>query len=160
MISLWEKRGGGKDLTDVRADFAHGAINDAVTDVTSRHEVTTDLVGQRIEYTYSPTERYEHVYLNDSFYTWHCLSGAEKGLADTDRCHYYKLGERLYLFVWREKIVPTLGVVVLSLETMKTTGKLFGYVGDDFDALTNFPIGATARILNVTSHDARVEHAE
>ena len=65
-----------------------------------------------MEYTYSPTERYEHIYLNEDFYTWQCLMGSEKGLADTDRCHYLKLGEQLYLFVWREKIVPTLGAVV------------------------------------------------
>jgi hypothetical protein len=39
------------------------------------------------------------------------------------------------------------------LDAMKTTGKLFGYEGNDFDRVTNFPIGAKARILNVTSHD-------
>jgi hypothetical protein len=152
-MSLLERSRRGRDLTGVTADFSHGAIDEPVTDATPRHRVTTNLVGHRIEYTYSPSERYEHIYVNDSFYTWHCLAGAEKGLADTDRCHYYGLGENLYLFVWREKIVPTLGVVVLSLDAMKTTGKLFGYEGNDFGRVTNFPIGAKARILNVTSHD-------
>ncbi|MCS6036118.1 hypothetical protein LNQ52_01035 [Klebsiella pneumoniae subsp. pneumoniae] len=33
----------------------------------------------------------------------------EKGLADVDRCHYVQVAEDLYLFVWREKIIPTLG---------------------------------------------------
>ena len=160
MMSLPERTLRGKELTGVTADFVHGAIDEAIADITPRHNTTADLVGQRIEYTYSPTERYEHIYLNDSFYTWHCLSGAERGLADTDRCHYYKLGEKLYLFVWREKIVPTLGVVVLSLDAMKTTGKLFGYEGDDFARVTNFPIGAKARILNVTSHERGGERHE
>jgi len=104
-------------------------------------------VGQRIEYTYSPTERYEHVYLNDRLYTWHCLAGSEKGLADTDRCHYLRLAPLLYLFVWREKLVPTLGVVVVDLEQMKTTGKIFGYRGFAAGTLVNFPVGARARRL-------------
>ena len=38
-----------------------------------------------------------------------CLDGVEKGLADVDRCHYVQVAEDLYLFVWREKIIPTLG---------------------------------------------------
>jgi len=160
LMSLPERRRSGKELTGVAVDFVHGAVDEAIADITPRHKTTVDLVGHRIEYIYSPTERYEHIYLNDSFYTWHCLSGAERGLADTDRCHYYKLGNKMYLFVWREKIVPTLGVVVLSLDAMKTTGKLFGYEGDDFGRVTNFPIGAKARILNVTSHERGGEHHE
>ena len=88
---------------------------------------TTELIGRRVEYTYSPTERYEHIYLNEDFYTWQCLLGSEKGLADTDRCHYLKLGDELYLFVWREKIVPTLGAVVADFSAMRTMGKIFGH---------------------------------
>ena len=64
---------------------------------------TTALVGMRNQYTYSPTERYEHIYLNDNFYAWQCLDGVEKGLADVDRCHYVQVAEDLYLFVWQEK---------------------------------------------------------
>jgi hypothetical protein len=40
---------------------------------------TDALVGMRNQYTYSPTERYEHIYLNDNFYAWQCLDGVEKG---------------------------------------------------------------------------------
>nr|VXZ87612.1 Molybdenum cofactor biosynthesis protein F [Klebsiella pneumoniae] len=69
---------------------------------------TTALVGMRNQYTYSPTERYEHIYLNDNFTP--AVSGRRgKGLADVDRCHYVQVAEDLYLFVWREKIIPTLG---------------------------------------------------
>lgn len=139
-----------RELTDVTATFRRGAINRPFNSVTPRHAATKELVGKRIEYTYSPTERYEHIYLNGSFYTWHCLLGAEKGLADTDCCHSYKLGRSLYLFVWREKIVPTLGVVVLNLHAMRTTGKIFGYEGNDFKKVANFRIGAHARLLNFT----------
>ncbi len=140
----------GRELTDVAVAFLHGAIDRSFGPATPRHNATEELVGKRIAYTYSPTERYEHIYLNGSFYTWHCLLGAEKGLADTDCCHSYKLARHLYLFVWREKIVPTLGVVVLDLNAMRTTGKIFGYEGNDFRKVVNFRIGARARLKNIT----------
>lgn len=136
------------ELTGVTAELLAGAIDHPFTEVTPRHKLTHELVGKLIEYSYSPSERYQHVYLNENFYSWHCLEGAEKGLADTDRCSYRKLSDRLYLFVWREKIVPTLGVVIVDLEQMKTTGKIFGYRDFRFDAVSNFGIGAWARTVS------------
>jgi hypothetical protein len=141
------------ELTAVAATFSSAAVDAPFTAGTPRHHPTTELVGRRVEYTYSPTERYEHIYLNENFYTWHCLTGSEKGLADTDRCHYLKLGERLYLFVWREKIVPTLGAVVADFSAMRTMGKIFGHAQDGSGGVVDFPVGARARLLNVTSHE-------
>lgn len=148
----------GRELTSVKATFLSGSINKAFAEgVTSRHPTTDELIGKRIEYTYSPTERYEHVYLNQGFYTWHCLAGAERkdgvGLTDTDRCHYYKLGEKLYLFSWQEKIIPTHGVVIVDLDRMRSAGKIFGYQGNDFGRLSNFPVGAKARLLAQISRE-------
>jgi len=116
------------------------------------HQVTDELVGKRVQYTYSPHESYEHVYLNSSYYSWQCLRGVEKGLADTDLCHYYKIDEQLYFFVWREKIIPTAGVIMIDLKRLKTTGKIVGYDGTDFEKLNNFPVGAYAKLLNETDH--------
>ena len=141
----------GKELTAVDVVFVPAAVDQPFTTEIPRHEPTLDMVGKRVEYTYSPTERYEHIYLNERFYTWHCLLGSEKGLADTDRCHYYKLADELYLLVWREKIVPTLGTVVVDFAALRTTGKIFGYQGDREGGLSNFPVGARARVLNVVS---------
>jgi len=138
----------GGELTGVRATFLSGSINKPFSKMkTPRHTTTNELVGKRVEYTYSPTERYEHLYLTENLYTWHCLAGAEKGLADTDRCHYYKLSDKLYLFVWREKIIPTLGVLIEDFDGMKTSGKIMGYRGNNFGALSNFQVGAKAHIL-------------
>jgi MoaF C-terminal domain/MoaF N-terminal domain len=150
-IPLSERAAQGEELTAVSATFLSGAIDRVFTPDTGRHLPTLDLVGRRMEYTYSPTECYEHVYLNEHFYTWHCLAGAEQGLADTDRCHHRKIAEDLYLFVWREKIVPTLGVVLLDLKAMRTVGKIFGYQGAGFDQVANFVVGARARLVNVTT---------
>jgi len=144
---LLTRIGHGADLTSVRATFLAGVIDAPWAPSAARHAKTNELVGKRIEYTYSATERYEHIYLNERLYTWHCLTGSEKGLADTDRCDYFKIAEDLYLFVWREKIVPTLGVVLVDLAQLKTTGQILGYQGFDFAGVTHFPVGARARAI-------------
>jgi hypothetical protein len=144
---LLKRIGRRRDLTGVEATLLSGAVSTPFLATTERHSATRELIGKRVEYTYSDTERYEHIYLNERFYTWHCLAGSERGLADTDRCEYRKLAERLYLFVWREKIVPTLGAVLVDLDQMKTTGKIFGYRSFDFGEIVNFPIGARVRVL-------------
>ncbi|NPT55825.1 MoaF C-terminal domain-containing protein [Paraburkholderia elongata] len=145
----------GLELTGVQVQFRHGRIMQQGAQAGAEaalHHPTRELIGMRNLYTYSATEQYEHVYLNDNFYAWQCLSGVEAGLADVDRCHYIAIAKDLYLFVWREKIIPTLGVVMIDLERKKTDGKIFGYQGNQFDTLSNFPVGALAQVLNVTRH--------
>ncbi len=139
----------GLPLTAVEARFVFARLD---TQPGPLPDFTTALVGMRNQYTYSPTERYEHIYLNDNFYAWQCLDGVEKGLADVDRCHYVQVAEDLYLFVWREKIIPTLGAILIDLQQMRTDGKIMGYQDSDFGALSNFPVGASAKIFNVTRH--------
>lgn len=138
----------GKEPTAVSATFVRGTIDRPFTAAAPLPCPTTELLGQRVQYTYSAQEKYEHIYLNERFYTWRCIAGSERGLADTDACHYYKIEDELYLFVWREKIVPTLGVVVVDLQALKTTGKIVGYEDNDFGRLRNFAVGARARILS------------
>jgi hypothetical protein len=147
---LFSRALSGRELTSVKAQFLHGSIDTPLTASSPQHAPSDELVGLRNQYIYSATEAYEHVYLNSNFYSWQCLQGVEQGLADTDRCHYYKLAEQLYLFVWREKIVPTLGLVLIDLHAGKTDGKIFGYQGSDFATPSNFPVGALARVLNRT----------
>ena len=141
----------GADPTGVTALIAHGAFRGSST---ARHGPTDELVGLRNRYTYSPNEVYEHIYLSAERYTWHCLSGVEQGLADTDRCHHIAIREQLTLFVWREKIVPTLGLILVDLDGLRTDGKIFGNDGFDTCSLVNFPAGARAEIVNRTAHPA------
>lgn len=141
----------GDLLTPVASTFLQFTIGTEYTKGRG-HQVTDELIGKRVQYTYSPHESYEHVYLNSSYYSWQCLRGVEKGLADTDLCHYYKIDEQLYFFVWREKIIPTAGVIMIDFKRLKTTGKIVGYDGTDFEKLNNFPVGAYAKVLNETNH--------
>ncbi len=154
MIPLIVRARRGIPLTSVQVFFEHAAIDTPFSDGTTRHERTKDLIGERIQWVYSSKDAYEHIYLNENMYSWHCIAGNEKGLADTDRCFYYKVGERLYLFVWIEKIVPTLGVVLEDLDTMRSCGKIFGREGYDMNGRpANFPVGSFGRRLNTTAYD-------
>jgi len=141
-----------QELTPVAATFVSATIDRPYEPGLPHHQPTTELVGLRLQHRYNPHEVYEHIYLNEKRYAWHCLSGIEQGLADVDRCHYYKIAHNLYLFVWREKIVPTLGAIMLDLDRMKTTGKIFGYADDALSSVSNFPVGAHSKLLNKTEH--------
>ncbi|MTV36030.1 MoaF C-terminal domain-containing protein [Duganella radicis] len=144
---LLQRASQGKELTAVRLRTRRGTVGRPFADDAALPQPTTAMLGKRVEYIYSPHERYEHIYLNQRFYTWRCIDGAEKGLAETDACDYYAIAPDLYLFIWREKIIPTLGVIMVDLRAMKTTGKIMGYDGDDFDQVRNFGVGAHARVL-------------
>ena len=139
----------GKELTAVEVTILRGTIDAPAVEGQLLPRASRDLLGRRVEYTYSPHERYEHIYLNERFYTWRCIEGSEKGLTDTDACHYFKIDENLYLFAWREKIVPTLGVVMIDFDALKTTGKILGYESNDFGTVRNFTVGARARVVSV-----------
>ncbi len=114
------------------------------------HKRTADLVGKRIQYTYSRDQVYEHIYLNERFFTWHCLEGVEKGLADTDICDYFKIAPDIYLFSWREKVMPTFGLVLINLKEMRSNGKTFGLDVSSGKCM-NFTMGALAEFVSPTT---------
>lgn len=151
-ISQFERGDKGMPLTSVKAEFSHAAIDCAFNAETKKHEFTDELVGERIKFRYSSNDTYEHIYLNEKYYTWHCVSGIEKGLCDTDRCYYLKLDEKLYWFTWCEKVVPTVGTVVEDLQegAMRSYGKLYGYADYMMGKVSNFPVGSYATVLNRT----------
>lgn len=149
--SIYSRASSGKELTTVEVQVLSLQLADHQGATPSgRHASTTELVGKRMRYVYGPRDVYEHIYLNERFYTWQCLKGPEKGLADTDRCHYLKIAQDLYLFIWREKIVPTLGMVLIDTAARRSTGKIFGYQGGDFGTVTNAQVGASAQLMNLT----------
>ncbi|USD67432.1 molybdenum cofactor biosynthesis F family protein [Vibrio sp. SCSIO 43136] len=147
MRPVFQRVKDGDYLTGVKANFIQCTVNRPVEGKVG-HEETLELVGKRVQYEYSPHEFYDHIYLSSGYYTWHCLKGVEKGLAETEMCHYLKIDQNLFFFVWREKVIPTLGVIMIDLERMKTTGKILGFDGTSFSSVSNFPVGAKATVMN------------
>ncbi len=124
------------------ADFRTGDIGGAQAGNRPPISSTDELIGTHNRYVYSENEIYDHIYLNTHCYAWHCISGAEVGLADVDRCQTFKIDEGLYLFSWQEKIIPTLGLLLIDLDQGRTDGKIIGYRDADFASVVNFPVGA------------------
>ncbi|MGI5892361.1 MAG: MoaF C-terminal domain-containing protein [Bacillota bacterium] len=153
LISQFERGDKNLPLTSVKVDLLHASIDKPFADDNKKHQHTADLVGKRLQFVYSGNDVYEHVYLNEKFYTWHCLKGVEKGLCDTDRCYYLKLNNDLYWFIWMERIVPTIGSVIEDFAAMRSYGKLYGYESYEMSKVKNFPVGSYAKLLNITKYD-------
>ncbi len=146
--SLIKRMGDGLDLSPMKVEILKAGIGVSPTAV-APVERSLDLIGKRVRYTYSRQHIYEHIYLNHRFYCWHCLGGPEKGTADTDSCDYYKIARDIYLFIWREKIVPTVGIVMINFKKMRSDGKIFGLDLPSGRAI-NFTIGSRAQIISET----------
>lgn len=145
----------GAEPTLVTARVDHGTVVDpAPSALGPEHAPTDELVGLRNRYTYSPNEQYEHVYFSPTLYAWHCIAGVERDLADVDASRAYRIRDGLYLFEWREKIVPTLGLILIDLEQLRTDGKICGFGEFDGASIANFPVGAFAEVLGRTEHPA------
>lgn len=135
----------------VEQEVLHGWLPGG--DPADRHEETAEMVGHRVQYVYSPTDAYEHIYLNSSTYVWHCLAGEERGQADADFCRAHKVRDGVYLFAWIERVVPCDGVVVVDWVNLRSNGRIFGWdtAAREYNAIA---MGARAVPLNVTRRAA------
>ncbi|HZH59469.1 MAG TPA: MoaF N-terminal domain-containing protein, partial [Metabacillus sp.] len=61
-------------LTPVNIKIENVSVNSPMTNNTQIHEKTVDLIGKRLQFQYSERDVYEHIYLNENMYTWHCIS--------------------------------------------------------------------------------------
>ncbi|MBB5958128.1 hypothetical protein FHS29_004736 [Saccharothrix tamanrassetensis] len=122
---------------------------------------TRALIGRRAMWVYSEEHAYEHVYLSPHWYTWQCLSGPEKGLADTDENSVYQLRPGIYVFTWREKVIPCASVTVADhrdVHRLRSHGVLFG-LDETGHNPTHFTFGAHGRLLSNTVHPEEYDPA-
>jgi len=89
-----------------------------------------DLIGLRALYRYSPNHLYEHIYLSSERYAWQCLVGEQRGHGDVDLATTWGLGDDLYVFTFREFIIPVAATWLYDLRALRTTGTFFGLGGD------------------------------
>lgn len=107
---------------------------------------TRDLIGLRALYRYSPNHLYEHVYLSSERYAWQCLVGEQRGHGDVDLATTWGLGDDLYVFTFREFLIPVAATWLYDLAAMRTTGTFFGLGGDG--TVKTAPGGAFITVLN------------
>lgn len=115
---------------------------------------TGELIGRRVYWRYSRAHAYEHVYLSPQWYTWHCLAGPERGLADTDEHTTYELRPGIFVFCWREKVIPCASVTVADhrdFENLRSHGVLFG-LDESGENRVHFTFGAVGKVLSISQY--------
>lgn len=146
--------------TRVRHAFAPATI-DGTDAAGAEPAPTTALIGRRVEWVYSTEHAYEHVYLSPRWYTWQCLAGPERGLADTDENTVWEIRPGIYVFAWREKVIPCASVTIADhrdVNAIRSHGVLFG-LDESGEVPTHFTFGAHGRLISVTHHGAGLEPA-
>jgi hypothetical protein len=112
-----------------------------------------DLVGKRIFYRYSPTEHYEHIYLNAGTFVWYCVRGAEQGLGDVDAATAYELGDGIVMLHWSESVMPVESFLVIDLVNERSIGRMFCWDGPTL-APVHLPFDSRLTVLNDTAYPA------
>jgi hypothetical protein len=112
---------------------------------------TDALVGKRIYYRYSATERYEHIYLNCGTFVWHCIDGGERGLADVDETRTFELADDLYVFFWKEGVMPVESFLVIDLRHTRSIGRMFCWEAESLDVV-HIPFDSRFTVLNETTY--------
>jgi hypothetical protein len=138
---------------DVRmhTDFLSGRV--AGTGEIEPRAESNELTGKRIFYRYSPTERYEHIYLNSGTFVWHCIQGAERGLGDVDPIRVFELADGVVLLYWSETVMPVESFVVIDLSNQRSIGRMFCWDGPTL-APMHLPFDSKFTVLNETRYPA------
>jgi|GEM_PF-4219822 len=138
---------------DVRmhTDFLSGRIA-GTGEIQARAE-SNELVGKRIFYRYSPTERYEHIYLNSGTFVWYCIEGAESGLGDVDPIRVFELADGVVLLYWSETVMPVESFVVIDLTNERSIGRMFCWDGPTLTPM-HLPFDSKFTVLNETRYPA------
>jgi len=119
-----------RDTPQVGQTFAVGTI-DGVEVTGAKPGPSRDLIGMRNNYRYSPNHLYEHVYLSSQRYAWQCVQGEQRGHGDVDMSTVWKFEHGLYLFCFREFVIPVASVWLHDLGyELRTTGVFLGINGD------------------------------
>ncbi|VXB63487.1 MoaF C-terminal domain-containing protein [Aeromicrobium sp. 9AM] len=115
---------------------------------------STALIGRRTYWVYSEVHAYEHIYLSPQWYTWQCLAGPERGLADTDLNTVWEIRPGIHIFAWREKVIPCASVTIAdhrNQKALRSHGVLFG-LDETGSTPTHFTFGAHGHLLSNTIH--------
>ncbi|GAA3129151.1 molybdenum cofactor biosynthesis F family protein [Streptosporangium carneum] len=101
---------------------------------------TRDLIGRRALYRYSPNHLYEHVYLSSERYAWQCLVGEQRGHGDVDMASTWKIAEDVYVFTFREFLIPVAATWLYDWAALRSVGTFLGISGAG--EINNSPGGA------------------
>jgi len=111
-------------------------------------ERTRELIGQRLLIIYSPNHYYEQIFLNSGRYCWHNLKGEQYGDAFSETCDFFKFDDKIYIYSWREMLIPCGTSYILNYRNNVATGKFIGWTGDG--EISHSYAGGEMQILSTT----------
>jgi hypothetical protein len=154
-LSLYQRSAKKMPLTASHVEIMNASIDKPMIKSTPRHDLNNkDLVGQRKLYQYSSKDAYEHIYHDSDNFTWHCVSGNEKGLADTDYARIIKFEDKFYMIVWVEKVMHVVSAITLNFDSMRSSGAMASFAGWDYGEIVNVSSGAIIKNLpGITAKD-------
>lgn len=114
-------------------------------------ERSAGLAGKRVLYRYSEDDWYEHVYFSAETMAWNCVNGAEKGIADVEKCAYFDVADDLYVLFWTETVMPVESVVVVDLQRLRSIGRFFCWDPKP-EKMLHLTFGSKATLLNETQY--------
>lgn len=130
-------------------DFTPGVLGDpAIPPTGLKPAPTRDLIGLRALFIYNPNQCFEHIYLNEKRFAWHCIVGPLKGESDVELDTVYKFDINQYILSWCETGLPVSTVFFHNWDQMRETGKFFA-IGENGE-IANTPAGALLRKLSMT----------
>jgi len=133
----------------VPQDFWPGTLGDDAAQASGEAPAETrDLIGLRTFQTYSPNHTYEHTYLSSRRYAWQCLRGVQRGHGDVDLASYWRFAPDLYVFTFREFLIPVASVFFFNFRDLRSTGKFLGITAAG--AISNDPAGAFVTKASMT----------
>ena len=115
------------------------------------HERSAGMVGKRVLWQYSDTDRYDHIYMNAHNFAWQCVAGVEEGLTELDRTRAYEVAPDLFFFGWSEHVQPVESMLFVDLAAMKTFGRMYGWEHRTGEIL-HHQFGAHGVLLNTTEY--------
>ncbi|UYZ85222.1 molybdenum cofactor biosynthesis F family protein [Entomomonas sp. E2T0] len=136
------------NIATMDLSITQGSLDKPYEKYQDLHSQTDELIGARFLYYCGFDTVYEHIYLNQNYYTWHCLVGERTGLADTNPCHYYKIADKLYLLIWTRKSSPYMGLMLIDTNFLRADGKVYGYQTSTANKQINLPISPYFSIIN------------
>lgn len=140
----------------VAQEFVTGTLDGVnISPASFKPAITRDLIGLREVSTYGPGHTYEHIYLNAERYCWQCLVGVQRGQGDVDMASYYKYDDELYIFTFREFIIPVASVFFFNFADRRSTGKFLGVTSEG--AIENRPAGAFMEKVSMTYYHKDAE---
>lgn len=131
----------------VEQEFIPAVLNDGPVSGIEPHQ-SRDLIGLRAFQRYSPNHMYEHTYMSSKFYAWQCLVGEQRGLGDCDRATCYKFEDNIYVYTFREFVLPVASCFVFNYRQMTNNGKFLGL--DSNGAIVNRPSGGKIQFASMT----------